>query len=125
MSQYVVEDEDLTLDGRQSPQRRTHRQPLFNCRIRPDRMMTRVSGTRLRPSAAFSAAIQTGIHHDATEPRKRRRVAAEPVSPAQRPKKRLLHHVFSFVADVARGHSTQLPLRPFVQVYHRVLQGTL
>ena len=77
------------------------------------------------PSGAPATTIEGGIHHDAMDPRQRRRVPAEPMTRTEGTKKSLLHHVFRFVTDVACGNGSQLPPGLFVQVYYRVFQGNL
>jgi len=75
------------------------------------------------PSSTSPAAIEGGIHHDTTEPRQRRRVAAERMTRTKRAKKGVLYHVFRVLADVARSDSAQLSPGLFVQMYYRVFQG--
>jgi hypothetical protein len=83
------------------------------------------TGISVIPSSSTTAPIEGGIHDDATEPRQRRRVTAESMTRTKRSKKRILHHVFRILADVACGNSAQLPPGLFVQVYYRIFQGTL
>ena len=77
------------------------------------------------PTAAPPAAIEGGIDDNATEPRQRCGVPAEPMAGTKRTKKRILHHVFGILADVACGNRPQLAPGLFVQVHYRVFQGTL
>src|SRR5688500_20380828 len=77
----------------------------------------RKSGARMFPSGTSPAAIEGGIHHDTTEPRQRRRVAAERMTRTKRAKKGVLYHVFRVLADVARSDSAQLSPGLFVQMY--------
>jgi hypothetical protein len=122
ISKDVVQDKYPALTPRQLSKRGSKRCGFFAPRIR-HRWTLRESGICVFPSGAFAVPINRFIHHDAMEPRQGCGVAAEPMTRTKGTKKGILHHIFGFVSDVARGNRSQLPPRMFVQVYDRVFQG--